>query len=82
MCSSDLTDNFMRGSLVHDVLYQMMRRGQLPEALCFHAANDELRKICLEDGMSRLRAWYVWKAVEDFGSANAAVQPDKVFTAP
>lgn len=75
------TKNFMRGSLVHDVLYQMMRRGQLPPS-CFHPANNELRKLCREDGMSWLRAWYVWKAVEDFGSANAAVQPEKILTAP
>ena len=75
------TKNFMRGSLVHDVLYQMMREEQLPQD-CFHAANDELRRICLEDGMSRLRAWWVWRAVERFGTASAAVQPEKITFAP
>lgn len=75
------TKTFMRGSLVHDVFYQMMREGQLPQD-CFHPANDELRRLCLEDGMWSVRAWWVWRAVERFGSANAAVQPEKIITAP
>lgn len=75
------TKSFMRGSLVHDVFYQMMREGQLPQS-CFHAANDELRRMCREDGMWSVRAWWVWKAVEDFGSAAAALQPEKILSAP
>lgn len=71
----------MRASLVHDVLYEMMRLGLLPES-CFHAANQEFYKILLEDGMWgwRAKAWY--KAVEDFGHPNAAVSPPKIKVAP
>jgi hypothetical protein len=64
------TKNFMQGSLVHDALYQLMREGILHQ----HArvrADDILREICLNDGMSRFRAWYVYLAVRLF-AANAA----------
>ena len=70
-----------RGSLVHDVLYQAMRLGLLPQE-CFHAANAELRRICIEDGMWKIRADYYFSAVEKFGDAFAQVQPDVVLIAP
>lgn len=56
------TKTFMRGALVHDALYQLMRLG----TLSFdhrETADRELRRICLEDGMWRIRAWYVYRAV-------------------
>ena len=71
-----------RGSLVHDVFYQCLRAGLLPHDPCFHLANEELRRICLEDGMWGFRADYYFFAVEKFGSAHAALQPEKVYTAP
>ena len=76
------TPSFMRGSLVHDVLYEMLRLGLLPHDPCFHLANLELKKICLEDGMCHWRANYVLKAVEAFGSASAALRPEKIIFAP
>lgn len=75
------TKTFMRGSMVHDVFFQAMREGYLPQK-CFTPANKELRRICLEDGMWSVRAWWVFRCVERFGSAFAAVQPEKIFTAP
>jgi len=75
------TKNFMRGSLVHDALYQLMREGLLSEE-CRSSADDELHRICLEDGMSWLRAWYVRLAVGRFGSSCAALAPDPIITAP
>ena len=75
------TGTIMRGALVHDCLYQALRLGYLPSG-CFHQANKELRRLCLEDGMWKVRAWWVFKAVEGFGSAFAALQPDKILTAP
>lgn len=57
------TKNFMRGSLVHDALYQIMRKGWLDPQHWRKAADEELRRICREDGMSRLRAWVVYRAV-------------------
>jgi hypothetical protein len=65
------TRNFMRGSLVHDALYQLMRLGALDAAACRKPADELLRKICLEDGMSSLRAWWVYTGVR-VGAAGAA----------
>lgn len=73
--------NFMRGSLVHDALYQLIRWGDLPENDWREYADDVLRKICLEDGMSRFRAWYVYKSVRGFGGM-AVQKPKKVLIAP
>jgi len=52
------TKSFMRGSMVHDALYQLMRNGLLPSN-CREDADQELHRICREDGMNRFRAWYV-----------------------
>jgi hypothetical protein len=67
------TKNFMRGSLVHDALYQLMRLKLLPASLR-ETADMLLRRICIEDGMCRLRAWYVYWCVRLFASA-AATRP-------
>lgn len=60
------TKSFMRGSLVHDAFYQLIREGQIEAA---HRAYSDrlLREHCREDGMSAFRAYYVWKAVAWFG---------------
>ena len=65
------TLNFMRGSLVHDSLYYLMREGYLEHSVYRKQADAILRKICLEDGMSSIRAWFVFKAVEWFGDPSA-----------
>jgi len=65
------TKNFMRGSLVHDALYQLMREGLLNPAVYRLVADSELKRICLEDGMSEIRAWYVFRAVQRCGEACA-----------
>lgn len=52
------TPNFMRGSLFHDALYQLMREGLLPQS-CRKAADELLRVHCREDGMPWLRAYWV-----------------------
>lgn len=65
------TKNFMRGSLVHDALYQLIREDLLPFPIYKDKADRELQRICKEDGMSSIRAWYVYQAVKNFGK-NAA----------
>lgn len=68
------TLSFMRGSLVHDALYQMMREGQIPFTEMNRLAADRLlRELCREDGMGRLRAWWVFWAVRWF--ARPAADP-------
>lgn len=64
------TKNFIRGSLVHDVPYQLMRMGLLPLSQR-DKADRLLQKICIEDGMSTFRAWYVYKTVSAFGEKYA-----------
>ena len=61
------TRNFMRGSLVHDALAGLLRDAYLPRTTWFAAINKELRKICMEDGMWRLRAWWVYLGVQYLG---------------
>ena len=78
------TKNFMRGSLVHDALYQLMRQGRIGQN-CRELADDLLRDICREDGMSFFRAWYVHKAVRLFAAAAARPSGDdeyRILTAP
>ncbi len=68
------TKNFMRGSLVHDALYQLMRERLLPQRMR-KAADVMLRDICIHDGMSKTRADYVYHAVRVF--AGKAAKPSK-----
>jgi hypothetical protein len=68
------TKNFMRGSLVHDALYQLIREKLLPGNKR-KPADVLLWLICLEDGMSRTRADYVYHAVRAFGGG--AARPPK-----
>lgn len=56
------TVNFMRASLVHDMLYLLIREGQLP-AKYRKVADKIMRHIAIEDGMPRWRAWYAWAGV-------------------
>lgn len=76
------TKNFMRGSFVHDALYQLIRKGHLGTKWRLQADN-ELKRICREDGMSKLRSWYVYHAVRRF--AKFAALPEnrkKILEAP
>ncbi len=65
------TKNFMRGSLVHDALYQLMREQQLDKARYRDQADRLLQRLCREDGMSALRAWWVYQGVKRFGDPAA-----------
>jgi hypothetical protein len=60
------TPDFMRGSLVHDALYQLIREGYLPITLR-KSADALLIAICKEDGMPWWRLAYVRLAVRKFG---------------
>lgn len=70
------TKNFMRGSLVHDALYQLMRMGKLDPYTEREKADQLLRDMCREDGMSWIRAWWVYKSLRMFG-AKAAMRENR-----
>lgn len=72
------TKNFMRGSLVHDALYQLIREQKI-DMEQRKRADEILREICLQDGMSKIRAWWVFWGVYLFGKS--AAKPD-LKTAP
>ena len=65
------TLNFMRGSLVHDALYQLMRGGYLDKDEHRDPADRLLQDMCKEDGMSALRAWGVYLGVHLGGDPSA-----------
>lgn len=67
--------NFMRGSLVHDALYQFIREEHLPQS-AREAADAILYRICREDGMSLVRAKWVYWAVRKFGPKDGGKKPD------
>lgn len=75
------TKNFMRGSLVHDALYQLIRLGNL-SMYERDEADRLLQKICIEDGMSRVRAWWVYNAVAWFGETYMRNNKDALLVAP
>lgn len=64
------TEDAMRGSLIHDALYQAMRTCQLNGSYR-KFADDLFYRTCREDGMPWLRAWYFWAAVRVFGKKHA-----------
>jgi len=67
------TKTFMRGSLIHDALYQLMREGVV--AAVYRKRSDIiLRDICLEDGMSKIRAGWVYHGVRV--GANKSSRPN------
>ena len=65
------TKNFMRGSLVHDALYQLLRENELPPT-CRKFADLLLKDICRKDGMSWIRAQWVYLGVKLMGKKAAS----------
>ena len=67
----------MRGSLVHDALYQLMREGLLKTRTHRKEADLIFKRICIEDGVSNLRASAYYKALRKFGKPAASPQNKK-----
>ena len=77
------TKNFMRGSLIHDALYQLMRLGRLDSDRWRKTADEELVRACKEDGMSSIRAWWVYQGVRFGGGPSSRPEGSRpVLTAP
>lgn len=63
-----------KASLIHDICYQAMRLSLLGRG---HrkAIDQTFRRHCIEDGMSKFRAWYYYNAVRIFGARTC--KPEK-----
>lgn len=70
------TKTFMRGAFTHDALYEFMRKGLLGQKYR-EEADRELRRICIEDGMNKIRAWWVYQGVRLGGSRSASTENRK-----
>lgn len=57
----------MRGSLVHDALYQLMRERYLDHDTHRATADLILHDICINDGMLSFFAWIIYTGVRKFG---------------
>ena len=75
------TLTFMRGSLVHDALYQLMREKHLDHNVYRDASDRILQNICKEDGMWFLRAAWVYQGVRLFADPAADPAANKPVTA-
>ncbi len=75
------TLTFMRGSLVHDALYQLMRERHLDRNIYRDASDRILQKICREDGMWSIRAAWVYQGVRLFADPAADPSANKPVTA-
>ena len=76
------TRSSMRGSLVHDALYQLMRLDLIGQHNRKYA-DAYLRDICIADGMFKWRAWLWYHMVRLFAMPAANAENDrKIYTAP
>lgn len=65
------TPAFMLPSLVHDVLYQMIREGLINRSYKKYA-DKEMRRLAKETGMWAPRRWWTYTAVKVFGGRHAS----------
>lgn len=71
------TKDFMRGSLVHDALYQLIRMKRLSMSER-KQADKLLRQMCREDGMGWFRAFYVYWGLRIFARSAAKPRTDDI----
>ena len=74
------TASSMRGALIHDALYQLMRE-ELLQRSWRQKADEVLRDTCIADGMFRWRAWVWYKTVRKLAGFAVSTK-DKVLVAP
>lgn len=75
------TKSFMRGSLFHDVGYQLMREAKVPIDR-LKLFDQLLVDICELDGMWSWRRRWVYRGVRIGGGPHANPKPIKVLRAP
>ena len=76
------TKSVKRASLIHDSLYQLMRQGLIRQSY-WTVADLEFKRVCLEDGMMGVRAWYMHRGLRlAHGAAADPDQKKEILTAP
>lgn len=76
------TKSIMPGTLAHDALYELMRKGLLPRRFRL-AADKDFRRINRASGMNGLRSKYIYRGVRLGGRrATLASHKKKVLVAP
>lgn len=60
------TKNTRKAALVHDALYAMIRMGCLPPS-ARRKADLLFKSTCLDEGMNRFRAAWLYRGVREFG---------------
>lgn len=78
------TVSSMRGSLIHDCIYQMIRLGKISPEYRKHA-DALLEKLCLEDGMWKVRATLWERGVRWFAGLwcrPGSEQDERIYCAP
>ena len=80
------TPSVMRGSLVHDCLYQLLRETGFGAPGAHdqrrRQADEILYRICIEDGMWKWRAKWILAAVREAGGPAAMKRLRKIYEAP
>ena len=67
------TKTNMTPALMHDACYQLMRMDKLSQKWR-KTVDQEFRRMCLQRGMWRVRAWYFYRAVRKFGLSSASAE--------
>lgn len=75
------TKNSMRASIFHDALYGLMRDGLITRNGNRKLADKVLRDVAREDGMSKIRSWAWYRAVQ-FGAKRSSKQGRPIQEAP
>lgn len=70
------THENLRASLVHDAIYQLMRRGKVSYKKYRDKADRLFMKMCKQDGLSSMMARIFYEVLKRFGLSSA--HPDNV----
>ena len=69
-------------SCMHDAIYWLIRNGHLPFST-WQVADHEFKRMCIEKGIFRIRAWWLYRGLSfAHGVAALPSHKKKILTAP